>query len=180
MKKVGILRCQKLESICPMFDCLQAYHNGSGTFGTFRSENGGEPLQLAGVATCGGCAGNRNGEKAKKMVDNMLAHGIEVVFLSSCIIREEFFPTELEEQSLEQVEKNIRTCLFHPSDPYADHQAHEVACAFCAGHLEAACPNKLPEIIKDYLKGKAKLVNGTHLEHMDTHNLNPIALYAKS
>ncbi|WP_206812098.1 CGGC domain-containing protein [Paradesulfitobacterium ferrireducens] len=163
MRKIGILRCQKLETICPMADCLYSYFHKTDAFAN-HAQTAGEDLQLVGVATCGGCAGNKEAEKAVTIIDHMVQHGIQTLFLSSCLIRHEFFPPGLENKPLPEVEGAVR-CFFSESNPQADAQAHDVACALCAGTLEGACPNQLASKIVAKYKGKLEIVTGTHYEH---------------
>ncbi|MHB1652017.1 MAG: CGGC domain-containing protein [Desulfitobacteriaceae bacterium] len=163
LRKIGILRCQKLEAICPMADCLHSYFTEKDAFAT-HSRNIGENLQLVGVSTCGGCVGNKDAEKASTIIDHMVQHGVETLFLSSCLIRHEFFPPGLGEQPLDEVENSVR-CFFSEDNPLADAQAHDVACALCAGTLEGECPNHLATQITRKFAGRLEIVTGTHYEH---------------
>lgn len=75
MKKIGIIRCQQTEDMCPGttdFKCAGA--------GTFAFEPYG-PCEVVGFVSCGGCPGKRAVTRAKMLVDR----GAEVVFLASCI-----------------------------------------------------------------------------------------------
>lgn len=146
-----------------MADCLHSYFNKKDAFAT-HSRDINDELQLIGVSTCGGCGGNKDAEKASAIVDHMKQHGIETLFLSSCLIRHEFFPPGLGEQPLEQVESTVR-CFFSEDNPLADAQAHDVACALCAGTLEGECPNHLATQIVNKYSEKLEIVTGTHYEH---------------
>ncbi len=163
LRKIGILRCQKLETICPMADCLHSYFSKTDAFAS-HAQKVGEELQLIGVSTCGGCAGNKEAEKASVIVDHMVQHGMETLFLSSCLIRHEFFPPDLGDKPLEQVESAVR-CFFSTDNPVAEAQAHDVACALCAGTLEGECPNHLATQMVNKYGGKLEIVTGTHYEH---------------
>lgn len=150
-----------------MADCLHSYFEKKDAFATHANDIK-DDLQLIGVATCGGCAGNKQGEKASTIVDHMLQHGVETLFLSSCLIRHEFFPPDLENQPLENVEQAVR-CFFSADNAHADTQAHDVACALCAGALEGACPNHLASQLVEKYGEKVEVVTGTHYEHFEGH-----------
>ena len=75
MKKIGIIRCQQTEDMCPGttdFKCAGA--------GTFAFEPYG-PCEVVGFVSCGGYPGKRAVTRAKMLVDR----GAEAVFLASCI-----------------------------------------------------------------------------------------------
>lgn len=146
-----------------MADCLYSYFNRKDAFENY-SKSIGDELQLVGVSTCGGCAGNPDADKASVIVEHMVQHGMETLFLSSCLIRHEFFPPGLSEQPLEEVESAVR-CFFSEDNPLSDVQAHDVACALCAGTLESECPNHLATQIVNKYSQKCKIVTGTHYEH---------------
>lgn len=146
-----------------MADCLHSYFTQKDAFAS-HAKSMGEDLQLVAVSTCGGCAGNKEAEKASAIIDHMLQHGVESLFLSSCLIRHEFFPPDLGEQPLDEVESAVR-CFFAEDNPLAGTQAHDVACALCAGTLEGECPNHLATQIVTQYTGKLEIVTGTHYEH---------------
>lgn len=171
LRKIGILRCQKLETICPMADCLHSYFHKTDAFGT-HAQAVRDDLQLIGVSTCGGCVANKNADNASVIIDHMVQHGMETLFLSSCLIRHEFFPPGLENRHLDEVEGAVR-CFFSSDNPNAEAQAHDVACALCAGALESACPNKLASQIVEKYKKKLEIVTGTHYEHFQSQNSVP-------
>ena len=75
MKKVGIIRCQQTEDLCPGTTDFVTAAKGKGSFEAF-----GE-CQIVGFVSCGGCPGKRAVTRAKMLVDR----GAEVVFLASCI-----------------------------------------------------------------------------------------------
>ena len=150
-----------------MADCLHSYFNKKDAFANYALASG-EELKLVGVATCGGCSGNQNANKSAEIIEHMLQHDIETLFLSSCLIRHEFFPPGLENQPLEEVETAVR-CFFSPENSHAENQAHDVACALCAGTMESACPNKLAVQIVERFAHKVEIVTGTHYEHFGGH-----------
>jgi len=150
-----------------MADCLHSYFNKTDAFAS-HSQKVGDELQLIGVATCGGCSGNKDAQKASVIIDHMVQHGMETLFLSSCLIRHEFFPPDLNEKPLEEVESAVR-CFFSTENPVADAQAHDVACALCAGTLEGECPNHLATQIVNQYADKLEIVTGTHYEHFGGH-----------
>lgn len=75
MTKVGIIRCQQTEDLCPATTCLACAANGKGSF---------EPLgacQVVGVVSCGGCPGKRAVARAQKLVEK----GAQAIAIASCI-----------------------------------------------------------------------------------------------
>ncbi len=75
MKKVGIIRCQQVEDICPGTNCFKVAREGKLAF----EETG--PVEIVGFVTCGGCPGKRAISRAKIMVDR----GAEALVFGSCI-----------------------------------------------------------------------------------------------
>ena len=75
MKKVGIIRCQQTEDLCPGTTDFVTAAKGKGSFEGF-----GE-CQIVGFVSCGGCPGKRAVSRAKMLVDR----GAEAVALASCI-----------------------------------------------------------------------------------------------
>lgn len=75
MKKVGIIRCQQTEDLCPGTTDFVTAAKGKGSFEAF-----GE-CQIVGFVSCGGCPGKRAVARAKMLVDR----GAEAVALASCI-----------------------------------------------------------------------------------------------
>ncbi len=75
MKKVGVIRCQQAEDLCPGTSCFKALTQGKGAF-----ESTG-PVQIIGYVSCGGCPGKRAVLRAKVMVER----GAEIIVLSSCM-----------------------------------------------------------------------------------------------
>lgn len=75
MKKIGIIRCQQTEDLCPGttdFSCAAAGKSAFEPFG---------PCEIVGFVSCGGCPGKHAVTRAKTLVDR----GAEAVFLASCI-----------------------------------------------------------------------------------------------
>ena len=75
MKKVGIIRCQQTEDMCPGTTDFKTAATGKLAF---------EPLgacEVVGFVSCGGCPGKRAVTRAKMLVDR----GAEAIFLASCI-----------------------------------------------------------------------------------------------
>jgi predicted metal-binding protein len=68
MKKVGIIRCQQTEDICPGTTDFKFAQLGKGAF----TETG--PVEITAFVSCGGCPGKR-----------AVARGVEVIALASCI-----------------------------------------------------------------------------------------------
>lgn len=75
MTKVGIIRCQQTEDLCPATTCLVCAAHGQGSFAQL-----GE-CQVVGVVSCGGCPGKRAVLRAQKLVEK----GAEAIALASCI-----------------------------------------------------------------------------------------------
>ncbi len=77
MKKVGIIRCQQTEDMCPGSACLKVAATGKGVF-----QELGE-VELIGFVSCGGCPGKRAVSRAQGLVDR----GAEAIALASCIVK---------------------------------------------------------------------------------------------
>jgi len=75
--KVGILRCQQTEDICPGTKCLGYAREGKEAF----QEVG--PSDVVGFISCGGCPGKKAVPRAMEMEER----GAEVIFLASCATR---------------------------------------------------------------------------------------------
>ena len=75
MKKVGIIRCQQTEDICPGTTDFTVAPMGELGF-----ESVG-PAEIIGFVSCGGCPGKRAVARAKMMVDR----GAEAIAFASCI-----------------------------------------------------------------------------------------------
>ena len=75
--KVGIIRCQQTEDLCPGVTDFKIAREGTHAF----EETG--PVEIVGFVSCGGCPGKRAVQRAK-----MLKHlGAERIVLASCITR---------------------------------------------------------------------------------------------
>lgn len=77
MKKVGIVRCQQTEDICPGSADFAVASKGKLAF----SEIG--PVEIIGFVSCGGCPGKRAVARVQMMIDR----GAEVIAVASCIGR---------------------------------------------------------------------------------------------
>lgn len=75
MKKVGIIRCQQTEDMCPGTTDFKTASSGKLAFEPFG------PCEIVGFVSCGGCPGKRAVSRAKMLVER----GAEVIFLASCI-----------------------------------------------------------------------------------------------
>lgn len=75
MKKVGIIRCQQTEDICPGTTDFKIASQGRLAF----EQTG--PAEIVGFVSCGGCPGKRAVARAKLMVDK----GAEAIVFASCI-----------------------------------------------------------------------------------------------
>lgn len=77
MKKIGIIRCQQTEDMCPATTCLKVAAIGKLAFEEFG------PGRVVGIISCGGCPGKRAIPRAQMLVDN----GAEVIAFASCIFK---------------------------------------------------------------------------------------------
>lgn len=75
MKKVGMIRCQQTEDICPGTTDFKVASHGKLAF-----EKTG-PVEIVGFVSCGGCPGKRAIARAKLMVNR----GAEAIVFASCI-----------------------------------------------------------------------------------------------
>jgi predicted metal-binding protein len=75
MKKVGIIRCQQTEDMCPGTTCFKVASLGKRAFEQI------SPVEIVGFVSCGGCPGKRAIPRAKLMVDR----GAEAIFFTTCI-----------------------------------------------------------------------------------------------
>lgn len=73
--KVGIIRCQQTEDMCPGTTCFKVASKGKLAFAGY-----GE-CEVIGFVTCGGCPGKRAVPRAKMLVDR----GAKVIAFASCI-----------------------------------------------------------------------------------------------
>ena len=77
MKKVGIIRCQQTEDMCPGTGCFSAVMGGKLAFAGY-----GECI-ITGFVTCGGCPGKRAVPRARMLVER----GAEIIAFASCIFK---------------------------------------------------------------------------------------------
>ena len=75
MKKVGIIRCQQTEDMCPGTTDFTVAQKGKLAFEPFGQ------CEVIGFVSCGGCPGKRAVTRANMLVER----GAEAVFLASCI-----------------------------------------------------------------------------------------------
>ncbi len=75
MQKVGIIRCQQTEDMCPGTTDFKVAREGKLAF-----EDSG-PVEVIGFISCGGCPGKRAVMRARMLVE----HGAEAIVLASCI-----------------------------------------------------------------------------------------------
>jgi predicted metal-binding protein len=73
--KVGIIRCQQTEDLCPGTTDFKVAKEGTLAF----QESG--PVDVVGFISCGGCPGKRAVARAKMLVDR----GAEAIVFASCI-----------------------------------------------------------------------------------------------
>ena len=75
MLKVGIIRCQQTEDMCPGNTDFRVAKEGKFAF----EETG--PVEIVGFVSCGGCPGKKAVARAKLMVER----GAEAITFASCI-----------------------------------------------------------------------------------------------
>ncbi len=73
--KVGIIRCQLTEDMCPGTTDFKIAREGTLAF----EETG--SVEIIGFVSCGGCSGKKAVTRAKMMVDR----GAEAIVLASCM-----------------------------------------------------------------------------------------------
>jgi predicted metal-binding protein len=77
MKKVGIIRCQQTEDLCPGTTDFKVAATGKSAF-----QEIGES-EVIGFVSCGGCPGKKAISRAKTLIQR----GAEVIALASCITK---------------------------------------------------------------------------------------------
>ena len=73
--KVGIIRCQQTEDMCPGTTDFKVAQTGKLAFAEIGSS------EVVGFLSCGGCPGKKAASRAKMMVER----GAEVIVFASCI-----------------------------------------------------------------------------------------------
>jgi predicted metal-binding protein len=73
--KVGIIRCQLTEDMCPGSTDFKVAAEGTQAF----AETG--PVEIIGFLSCGGCSGKKAVTRAKMMVER----GAEAIVFASCM-----------------------------------------------------------------------------------------------
>jgi Predicted metal-binding protein len=99
MKKVGIIRCQQTEDLCPSTACLRVASMGKHAF----EEYG--PCEIIGIVSCGGCPGKRAVARANVMIER----GADIIAFATCIFKGTpiAFPCPHAEQIKQSVRKKI-------------------------------------------------------------------------
>ncbi|QQE12161.1 CGGC domain-containing protein [Planctomycetota bacterium] len=77
MKKVGIIRCQQTEHLCPGTSDFKAAREGRFNFEQFG------PCEVVGFISCGGCPGKQAVARSAEMVKR----GAEAIFMATCICK---------------------------------------------------------------------------------------------
>lgn len=75
--KIGIIRCQQTEDMCPGTTDFSCAVKGKGAFEALG------PCEVVGFVSCGGCPGKRAVSRANMLADR----GAEAIALASCITR---------------------------------------------------------------------------------------------
>lgn len=73
--KVGIIRCQLTEDMCPGSTDFKVAREGEGAF----AETG--PVEIVGFLSCGGCSGKKAITRARMLVER----GAEAIAFASCM-----------------------------------------------------------------------------------------------
>lgn len=75
--KIGIIRCQQTEDMCPGTTCFHVAKQGKLAFEELGS------CEIVGFVTCGGCPGKKSVTRAKTMAER----GAEVIVFASCMTK---------------------------------------------------------------------------------------------
>jgi predicted metal-binding protein len=99
MTKIGIIRCQQTEDMCPGTADFKAASQGKMAF----AEIG--PAEIVGFVSCGGCPGKKAVPRAKLMVER----GAEAIAIASCISKGDpiSFPCPHYEEIKESMAKKL-------------------------------------------------------------------------
>ena len=76
MKKVGIIRCQQTEDICPGTTDFKFASAGKGAFAEL-----GDQCEIVGFLSCGGCPGKKAVFRAKMLAER----GVDAVAFTTCM-----------------------------------------------------------------------------------------------
>ena len=76
--KVGLIRCQQTEDMCPATTCFKVISMKKLAFADVE-----EDIEIIGMSSCGGCPGKRAVTRAAEMV----RRGVDTIVLASCITR---------------------------------------------------------------------------------------------
>ena len=93
--KVGIIRCQQTEDVCPGTACIRAAVAGNQAFEAIG------PADVVGFISCGGCPGKKAVARAAEMVKR----GAEAIAFSSCMTKG--IPWQYRCPHVEQIQKSI-------------------------------------------------------------------------
>ena len=83
--RIAVVRCERVSEACPGSACLLSLEGRKVNFKEY-----GDDATLVAIFTCGGCPGRR----ISRLLNNLKKTvGVDVVHLSSCMVREEYQPT---------------------------------------------------------------------------------------
>jgi len=101
MKKVGIIRRQQTEDMCPGSTDFKVAKDGKLAF----EQTG--PVEIVGFISCGGCPGKKAVTRAKMMVER----GAQIIAFASCIKNGNpiGFPCPHSAKMIEAVTKKLET-----------------------------------------------------------------------
>lgn len=99
MKKVGIIRCQQTEDMCPGTTDFSVASEGLAAFKACG------PVKIVGFVSCGGCPGKRSVARAEMMVKR----GAEIIVMASCITKGNpiGFPCPHSRQMIDSIKNKI-------------------------------------------------------------------------
>ena len=98
--KLGIIRCQQTEDICPATTDFKFAKEKKGAFADIAEE-----IEIVGVVSCGGCPGKKAVFRAKEMAKR----GVEAIAFASCIAKglPIGFPCPAAEQMMSSVAASV-------------------------------------------------------------------------
>jgi len=157
--RVGIIRCNRIEEFCPGVECHDALEARDGMFQFFKDED----LELVGYSTCGGHEKNEDGAKeAVKIARNMIDYGAEVIFLSTCLVRDLFLPVKELPEDKEEIKNLVRTALVRMADKYGEVFVEKISKAIAEKVYDLRCENDVANILEEKLGDKVRFIKGTH------------------
>lgn len=81
IKKIGIIRCQQTEDMCPGTTCIKNAISGNLGFSPLIDDNEETKFEFIGFVSCGGCPGKRSVPRIKEMI----RRGANTIVFGACI-----------------------------------------------------------------------------------------------